>query len=34
MNTHITVIEAALVLIGSVLIYTLAKTIWQDITNR
>jgi hypothetical protein len=34
MGQSITIIEATLVLIGSVLIYTLAKTIWQEITNK
>lgn len=32
--THINIIELALLFIGSVLIYTLAKTVWQDITNK
>jgi hypothetical protein len=34
MNTHITLIELFLLFIGSILIYTLAKTIWQEITNK
>jgi hypothetical protein len=33
MNTHITIIEAALLFIGSVLVYTLIKTILQDLTK-
>jgi hypothetical protein len=34
MNTHITLIELSLLFIGSILIYTLAKTIWQELTNK
>jgi hypothetical protein len=33
MNTHITIIELALLFIGSILVFTLAKTIWQDLTQ-
>jgi hypothetical protein len=33
MNTHITIIELALLFIGSVLVYTLIKTILQELTK-
>lgn len=33
MNTHITLIELALLFIGSILLYTLIKTIWQELTQ-
>ena len=32
--THITIIEAALLFIGSLFIYTLTKTIWEELTNK
>lgn len=32
--THITIIEFALLSIATLFIYTLAKTIWQEITNK
>jgi cytochrome c1 len=30
----ISLIEMILLFIGSILIYTLAKTVWQEITNK
>jgi hypothetical protein len=33
MNTHVTIIELALLFIGSILVFTLIKTIWQDLTQ-
>jgi hypothetical protein len=33
MNTHITIIELALLFIGTVLVYTLIKTIFQELTK-
>ena len=33
MNTHITLIELALLFIGGILVYTLIKTIFQDLTK-
>lgn len=33
MNTQITLLELIGFLIGGILIYTLAKTIWQDLTK-
>jgi hypothetical protein len=33
MNTHITVLELISLLIGGILVYTLIKTIFQDLTK-
>jgi cytochrome c1 len=30
----ITIFELAFIFIGSILIYTLVKTVWQEITNN
>lgn len=32
--THITIIETALIFIGFLFIYTLIKTIWDELTNK
>jgi hypothetical protein len=31
--THVTLFELIALFIGGILIYTLAKTIWQELTN-
>lgn len=33
MNTHVTLIELIALFIGGILVYTLLKTIWQELTQ-